>query len=111
MPRNIWTPAENFLRPFLEIPSDDDSNSEDYLASNDGNENSRGLTSDRINKFPTFTANQNTVDDGCAICIDGVEIRKLMIRLDCNHFYCSQCIRKWFEKNITCPLCRRVYEN
>ena len=62
-----------------------------------------GLTSDRIKKFTTFKANQKTVDEGCAICINGVEINKLMIRLDCNHVYCSECISKWFENKVTCP--------
>ena len=71
----------------------------------------RGLTSDRIKRFSTFNADQKSVDDGCAICIDGVEINKLMIRLECDHFYCSECISKWFEKNTGCPLCRKEYYN
>ena len=66
--------------------TDDDSDS--------GAGDKRGLTSDRINRFSTFNADQKSVDDGCAICIAGVEINKLMIRLDCNHFYCSKCISK-----------------
>ena len=66
----------------------------------------RGLTDDRISRFESFRADQESVDDGCAICIDGVEMNKMM-RLDCSHFYCGECIRKWFEKNKTCPLCKR----
>ena len=48
---------------------------------------SEGLTPERIKKFATFNADQKTVDEGCAICIDDVEINKSMIRLDCNHFF------------------------
>ena len=81
-----------------------DSSSEDE---SDG----EGLTLDRIKKFNIFNADQKTVDEGCAICIDGVEINKLMIILDCNHVYCSECIRKWFEKKVTCPECRNMYTN
>ena len=104
MPRTIWTiDVENNWRPVW-VPSDDDSDS----ASNDER---RGLTSERIKNFATFIADQNSVDDGCAICIDGVEINKLMTRLKCNHIYCSECISKWFEKSVTCPVCRRVYYN
>ena len=68
-----------------------------------------GLTSDRIKIFSTFNADQKSVDDGCGSCIDGVEINKLMIRLECDHFYCSECISKWFEKNTSCPLCSKEY--
>ena len=71
----------------------------------------RVLTLDRVQRFPTFTADQKSVDDGCVICIDGVEINKPMIRLDCSHFYCSECITKWFEKSRSCPLCKREYHN
>ena len=70
-----------------------------------------GLTLDRIKRFSSFNADQKSVDDGCAICIDGVEMNKLMIRLECNHFYCNECIRKWFEKNVSCPVCRKEYYN
>ena len=71
----------------------------------------RGLTDDRISRFESFRADQESVDDGCAICIDGVEINKMMIKLDCSHFYCGECIRKWLENNRTCPLCKREFEN
>ena len=74
-------------------------------------QNSGGLTSGRIDRFATFNADKKSVDEGCTICIDGVEINKLMIKLDCSHFYCSVCIRKWFENKAGCPLCRRVYHN
>ena len=69
----------------------------------------RRLSLDRISRFFTFYADQKSVNDGCAICIDGVEINKLMIRLDCSHLYCSVCITQWFEKNSSCPLCRKEY--
>ena len=71
----------------------------------------QGLTDDRISRFAAFRADQKSVDDGCAICIDGVETNKMMIRLDCSHFYCNACIRKWFEKSKSCPLCRKEFEN
>ena len=64
---------------------------------------------DRLRRFASFNADQKSVDDGCAICIDGVEINKLMIRLDCNHLYCSECISEWFEQKPTCPVCRKEY--
>ena len=90
--------------------SDTSSSEEDSDDSFEIPPNSRKiLTSDRIQRFPTFVADQESVDDGCAICIDGVEINKPMIRLDCSHFYCSECITKWLEKSSNCPLCRKEY--
>ena len=74
-------------------------------------EKTEGLSPDRIEKFTTFNADQNTVDEGCSICINDVEINKLMIRLDCNHVFCRECIIKWFETKVTCPICRKVYSN
>ena len=67
------------------------------------------MTSDQIDRLPTFSADQELVDGGCAICIDGVEINKLMIRLECSHLYCSECIRRWFGIKSSCPVCRKKY--
>ena len=107
MPQIIWISDGWYNWRPVWVASDHDSDSEDNSASND---ESRGLTSERIKKFPTFNADQNTIDDGCAICIDGVDINKLMTRLECSHFYCSACINKWFETNVSCPVCRREYK-
>ena len=79
----------------------DEESTVEYSESDSGSDDKRGLTSDRIKRFSTFNADQKSVDGGCAICIDGVEINKLMIRLECDHFYCSECISKWFEKNTS----------
>ena len=67
------------------------------------------MNSDQIDRLPTFSADQESIDGGCAICIDGVEINKLMIRLECGHLYCSECIRKWFGIKSSCPVCRKKY--
>ena len=110
MPRIVWTLDLVGNDPWpVWLQSDDDSYSEDNLASNDENETNRGLTSDRIKQFSTFNADQSAVDD--AICIDGVETNKLMSRLNCNYFYCCECIGEWFGKSVTCPVYRRMYEN
>ena len=93
-----------------EEDSDVSDSDDSYRVLNTPNSRKR-LTPDRIQRFPTFVADQKSVDDGCVICIDGVEINKPMIRLDCNHFYCSECITKWFEKSRNYPLCKREYEN
>ena len=100
-------PSSRFYVSWNESDSDDTIN----LSSSEVNSDGKGLTFDRILKFTTFNADQKTVDKGCAICLDDVEMNKLMIRLDCNHVYCSECISKWFEKHVTCPECRRKFSN
>ena len=100
-------PSSRFYVSWNESDSDDTEN----LSSSEDYSDGKGLNPDRILKFTTFKADQKTVNEGCAICIDDVEMNKLMIRLDCNHDYCSECISKWFEKNITCPECRRKFSN
>ena len=100
-------PSSRFYVSWNEPDSDDTIN----LSSSEFNSDGKALTPDRILKFTTFNADQKTVAKGCAICLDVVEMNKLMIKLDCNHVYCSECISKWFEKHVTCPQCRREFSN
>ena len=101
---HVFNRERNDVNGILHHIFGSDSSSED---DSDG----EGLTSDRIKKFTTFNADQIAVDDGCAICIDDIQMNKLMIKLDCNHVYCSERISKWFEKNVTCPECRHKFSN
>ena len=43
----------------------------------------------------------------CPICLNDELIQKC-IKTDCNHIFCEECINKWIQKNITCPLCRKT---
>ena len=44
-------------------------------------------------------------DDNCVICFEKMT-EKNVIKTKCNHYYCNECIDKWFEKNSTCPICQ-----
>ena len=40
----------------------------------------------------------------CSICFENM---KDNIKLNCNHIYCENCIKKWLtERSNTCPTCR-----
>ena len=51
----------------------------------------------------------------CSICYDH-HSKDNIIKTDCRHEFCSDCINNWSEKcfkgynDATCPLCRQVYE-
>ena len=41
----------------------------------------------------------------CCICLNHIGYDKKM--LACNHSFHSDCIKKWFKQNLSCPLCRQ----
>ena len=41
----------------------------------------------------------------CAICYKSNKKEKVC-KLDCNHSFCDLCIKKWYMKNPSCPMCR-----
>ena len=76
----------------------------------DDNE-SQGLTNERIQKFEHFSADQSLVGEQCLICTDDLQVGTQMVRLDCHvdHILCKKCVDKWFKDNKTCPSCRREF--
>ena len=46
-------------------------------------------------------------NDTCAICIEPFSSKHTNIILDCGHKFHSACIISWFEKELTCPICRK----
>lgn len=43
----------------------------------------------------------------CAICREEKENKDLAILNHCDHRYCPTCIAQWFEKENSCPQCRK----
>lgn len=48
--------------------------------------------------------------DTCVICIEPLQSKQTTIILDCNHIYHKDCILDWFNKELTCPMCRKPVE-
>ena len=73
-------------------------------------EQQNGLTSERIQQFHQFLADEPLVGEQCGMCLDDIEVGRIMMRLDCNgqHIFCQDCCEKWFADNNTCPNCRQV---
>ena len=75
------------------------------------NELQKGLSSERIQQFLQFEADESYVKDQCQVCLEEVEVGRLMKQLDCGgrHSFCSVCINQWFANHKTCPICRHKF--
>ena len=71
----------------------------------------KGLSPERIQQFNQFEADESHVGDQCQVCLEEVEVGRLMKQLDCRgrHSFCSGCIDQWFANHKTCPICRHVF--
>ena len=71
----------------------------------------KGLSSERIQKFLQFEADESHVGDQCQVCLQEFEVERLMKQLDCGgrHSFCSGCIDQWFANHKTCPICRHIF--
>jgi hypothetical protein len=45
----------------------------------------------------------------CIICVESC-YKENMIILDCNHYFCYNCISTWLQQNNLCPLCRKTQQ-
>jgi hypothetical protein len=50
--------------------------------------------------------NQTPLADPCAVCQNHYKNDDLYRTLFCQHNFHTQCIDKWFEDHVTCPMCR-----
>ncbi|KAL3070346.1 hypothetical protein niasHS_015585 [Heterodera schachtii] len=41
----------------------------------------------------------------CTICFSDF---RAPIKLKCSHIFCTECIRTWLDREVTCPICRAV---
>ena len=71
----------------------------------------QGLSPRMIRSFKLFTADETHVGDQCSICMEDVDVGRIMRRLTCDgqHYFCQECIEGWFAEHNTCPLCRHVF--
>ena len=72
----------------------------------------KGLSLKRIKQFHQFEADESHVGDQCQVCLEEVEVKRLMKQLDCGgrQSFCSVCIDQWFANHKTCPICRHDFE-
>ncbi|OAF67446.1 hypothetical protein A3Q56_04825 [Intoshia linei] len=68
---------------------------------------SRNISKDMNLKFPLITNDQiGTIHQMCSICWMPMNTAR---QLPCNHYFHHHCIQTWFERDRTCPTCRKTY--
>ena len=45
----------------------------------------------------------------CPICLDIFKKEKRAVKLPCEHIFHRECIERWFEEKLSCPLCQEQY--
>lgn len=53
----------------------------------------------------TQVVDKSDKENECCICL--LSDKNDCITLECNHYFCESCLREWFKRNRSCPLCRR----
>jgi hypothetical protein len=48
----------------------------------------------------------NKENKNCPICFDDYIDTSLIIKTECLHCFHEECLKKWINKNNTCPICR-----
>lgn len=61
------------------------------------------------NNFPVVKLNQKIVSDNgeCSICLETFKCDDKALFLSCNHYYHEGCIKRWFEEQNFCPICKQ----
>lgn len=55
---------------------------------------------------PAAQVSTTAMPDKCSICLDDIKRLQLYRKLDCSHVFHKTCIDTWFERKLSCPLCR-----
>ncbi|CAF1282736.1 unnamed protein product [Adineta ricciae] len=58
--------------------------------------------------YPDLTAEElaNVADTTCIICREEMQVQQSIKRLGCQHIFHKNCLRSWFQRQQTCPICR-----
>ncbi|CAF1519101.1 unnamed protein product [Adineta ricciae] len=58
--------------------------------------------------YPDLTADElaNVADTTCIICREDMQVQQSIKRLACQHIFHKNCLRSWFQRQQTCPICR-----
>lgn len=44
----------------------------------------------------------------CSICLEEMKEGTEAVQLDCQHLYHTECVKLWFYRKDSCPLCKKI---
>ncbi|XP_075078717.1 E3 ubiquitin protein ligase RIE1-like isoform X2 [Nicotiana tabacum] len=59
----------------------------------------------KLHKYESSTSLES--NENCCICLDDYCDGEELAKTDCGHLYHVDCIKKWIERNKSCPICKR----
>jgi E3 ubiquitin-protein ligase RNF115/126 len=54
--------------------------------------------------LPTVLVSDPSAD--CAVCLEGLPLASVALKLPCSHLFHPACITAWLQRHNSCPLCR-----
>lgn len=104
--RPLWSPTA-FRRSGVPARRNQEDDDYDMLSSLDANNVKRGLSARAKRALPTRILNRRFEDP---ITKDVLPTGSPVVVLPCRHEFGRAGIMTWFERNRTCPVCRREVE-
>lgn len=64
---------------------------------------------DVLNSFPIvkLDLSQLSKKEDCPICLETFKSKDNVLFLACNHYYHEECIKRWFQEQNFCPVCKQ----
>jgi hypothetical protein len=100
--------SENFNLNFKEeiinliVSKCDKREFKDFVKENNKKKNKKNKENSKINE---------NNKENCTICLQEFKITDVILILPCKHYFHFDCIKNWFDKNLTCPLDNLSLEN
>lgn len=82
----------------------------DFLATiNNPHSEKHPVPENVLNLFPVVKLDQKQLseNDKCLICLETFKCNDKALFLSCNHYYHEGCIKRWFEEQNFCPICKQ----
>jgi len=60
----------------------------------------------KINDNSILEVFRETQMKQCSVCYTNIKFGDIVRKLKCNHIFHQECVDKWLEEKLSCPLCR-----
>ena len=60
----------------------------------------------KINENSKLEVFRETRMKQCSVCYTNIKFGDIVRKLNCDHIFHQECVDKWLEEKLSCPLCR-----